>query len=398
MLNGLANTKTKDVASRLPKSRVSTEDGITELIKHLDKHFLPNTFARKMEAWGRQKRTEKTEELTWEDYLHRMRKWRQNLESYGVVFPEEMYCIALIESRNLDRNMKVYVEGMARSASTDGKNIESEKMEEMLRYDIKSEEGQEINYTDFTEEQLEQKIDWMRKSSQSGRYHGRGNQRGSRKFNSRGRGRTRNCYVCDKPGHLSYKCPDKQHKPQENFTGHLERNRSAKMDSSNDLDDSVLAVSHNSPKDSTHSSRPNTIDVIIDTGATKSVIGMKYLQEIVSKMGEKQRILITAEPGGKKLEFKFGNGNPTTTIKAIHLPVDILGERKKLKFYVLPGKSPCLMGMQALMKMGMVINLSIKAVKLRGKKLEVRETETGTWRLKFLEPDNKKEMVQEKGN
>ena len=94
-----------------------------------------------MEAWGRQKRTERTDDLTWEEFLHRMRKWRQDLESYGVIFPEEMYCIALIESSNLDRNMKVHL---------DGKNIESEKVEEIiLRYDNKPEEGQEINSTDF---------------------------------------------------------------------------------------------------------------------------------------------------------------------------------------------------------------------------------------------------------
>ncbi len=83
VLNGLANARTKDVASRLPKSRVSTENGIKELIKHLDKHFLPNTFARKMEAWSRQKKTEKTEGISWEEFLTRMRKWRQDLESYG---------------------------------------------------------------------------------------------------------------------------------------------------------------------------------------------------------------------------------------------------------------------------------------------------------------------------
>ena len=99
----MAKAKSKDVASCLPKSRVSTEDGIKELIKHLNKHFQPNTFARKMEAWSRQKKTEKTDDVTWEEFLIRMRKWRQDVESYAVVFPEEMYCIALIESSNLDR-------------------------------------------------------------------------------------------------------------------------------------------------------------------------------------------------------------------------------------------------------------------------------------------------------
>ena len=62
---------------------------------------------------------------------------------------------------------------------------------------------------------------------------------------------------------------------------------------------------------------------------------------------------------------------------------------------MLPGKVPCLMGMQALMKLGIIINLALPAVKLGGKKLEVRETDTGhlIWRLKILLADEKKEMV-----
>ncbi len=316
-----------------------------------------------MEAWSRQKKTENIEDITWEEFLNRMRKWRQDLESYGVVFPEEMYCIALIESSNLDRNMKVHLEGMARSASTGGKTIEGEKVEEiMMRYDENPEESRNTNYADCTEEQLEEEIDWMRKSWQSGRYRGRGGHRGSRMFNQRGRGRSRNCYVCDRPGHYSYNCPDIQQKQLENFTGHVGQNKTkSEMDSSNDLDDSVLAVSHDVMRAEEKTSRPNVIDIIIDTGATKSVIGMDYLQELVSKMSDTQRNKIMADQEGKKLEFKIGNGNPTTTLKVIHLPVDILGEKRKLKFYVLPGKVPCFMGMQALMKWGMVINLALPA-------------------------------------
>ncbi len=66
-----------------------------------------------------------------------------------------------------------------------------------------------------------------------------------------------------------------------------------------------------------------------------------------------------------------------------------------MKFYVLPGKVPCLIGMQALMKLGVTINLSIPVVKMNGRKLEVRETEAGhlVWRLEMLKTDDRQEMV-----
>ncbi len=62
----------------------------------------------------------------------KMRKWRQDLASDGAIVPEEIYGRALLESSNLDSNMKVQLERIARTASADGKNISGEKLEETL--------------------------------------------------------------------------------------------------------------------------------------------------------------------------------------------------------------------------------------------------------------------------
>ncbi len=48
--------------------------------------------------------------------------------------------------------MKVQLKGMARAASQDGKTIEGEKVLEMfLRFNNRGVDGQEIDYTNFTE-------------------------------------------------------------------------------------------------------------------------------------------------------------------------------------------------------------------------------------------------------
>ncbi len=147
--------------------------------------------------------------------------------------------------------------------------------------------------------------------------------------------------------------------------------------SSNDLDDSVLGIMQDKQPEVEPTKRFSMLEVIIDTGATKSVIGEKYLEQVMQTMEEKQRSIISKNQDGKKLDLKFGNGNPTKTIKVIHIPMNILEEMKRLMFYVLAGNVPWLLGMQALVKLGIVINLSLPATKINEKKLNLGETKAG---------------------
>ncbi len=65
----------------------------------------------------------------------------------------------MLQSSNLDCNMKVQLESMARAESPDGKTLRGEKVEEaLLRFANKQDEKQEINFAEYTEEQLEEEI------------------------------------------------------------------------------------------------------------------------------------------------------------------------------------------------------------------------------------------------
>ena len=125
------------------------------------------------------------------------------------------------------------------------------------------------------------------------------------------------------------------------------------------------------------------MEVIIDTGAAISMIGEYYLDQLFPNVGDKQRSTISKSQEGKRRDFKFGNGKPSKALEVIHIPVHIQNEERKLKFYVLPGNVPCLLGVQALMKLGVTISGSLPAIKLHGKKLNVRETNAGhsIWQL-----------------
>ena len=64
----------KDVVSTIEKSSHTTDNGMTVLLQVLDKHFMPNTFSRKIEVWKNLIKTGKTENTTWTELTRRIMK------------------------------------------------------------------------------------------------------------------------------------------------------------------------------------------------------------------------------------------------------------------------------------------------------------------------------------
>ncbi len=70
------------------------------------------------------------------------------------------YCTALLESRNLKREIKINIESMAKTELEDRKSISGDKVEEiLLRFRSKFENTEIV--ANFTEDQLEEEVNRM---------------------------------------------------------------------------------------------------------------------------------------------------------------------------------------------------------------------------------------------
>ena len=185
--------------------QAESEEGLQNLIKILDEHFKPHTFMRKMSLWREFRKLEKTAEISWNEYVKKMKRLRSDLQHQNIEISDELFCIALIDGSNFYPGVKLSVESMARNVNPNRELTLKGTEEAILRMRTTEDENNRkeilVVENDPTDEQRE--INWTR-------YH-----RGQRRFRSndmRGRGRgnyagrgglkrKQGCYTCGKWDH-----------------------------------------------------------------------------------------------------------------------------------------------------------------------------------------------------
>ncbi len=114
------------------------------------------------------------------------------------------------------------------------------------------------------------------------------------------------------------------------------------------------------------------MEVILDTGATKTVIGEKVLDSITKNWQKelKTEILKDRNSGKEVMKFKFGDSRTVSLKTIVHLPVQLADRVFKLKAHVLPGRVPFLIGIETMRKMRGNIDTLNSTVELLGTKLK----------------------------
>ena len=80
ILNAIIDAEAHEVATNMDHDQAESEDGL----QILDEHFKPHTFMRKMSLWREFRKLEKTTEISWNDYVKKMKRLRSDLQHQNI--------------------------------------------------------------------------------------------------------------------------------------------------------------------------------------------------------------------------------------------------------------------------------------------------------------------------
>ncbi len=110
------------------------------------------------------------------------------------------------------------------------------------------------------------------------------------------------------------------------------------------------------------------IEMIIDTGASKSIISSSSLEKLVTNCSDKEKQWIMQNREFSNNSFKFGSGTSVKSSKVLHMPVLWKNISMTLNLNVIDQDVPFLLGMEALTKLGLKLNLDENKLEMRRQK------------------------------
>ena len=116
---------------------------------------------------------------------------------------------------------------------------------------------------------------------------------------------------------------------------------------------------------------------IIDTGASRSVIGEENLQTFLDLLPESVRSRVKER--ASRVAFRFGNNQVEHSYKQIHVPIEQDKVRIWLIVEVVPKATPFLLSIQTMKRLGMILDLQKGScfLKVLNKSVTLHEGKTG---------------------
>ena len=138
----------------------------------------------------------------------------------------------------------------------------------------------------------------------------------------------------------------------------------------------VDCFSSDGPKDHRH-------QAILDTGASRSVIGQDIVPSMLKELPQHVRDSIKECPS--RVGFRFGNNQIEYSFKQLQIPIQTSGKRIWLLIEVVPKATPFLLSIQTMKYLGAVIDLEKQTCYLKTlqRSLEMHESKNGLFLIRI---------------
>ena len=382
--------KAQDQVLELPTSDIKATDGVTKIIAKLATIYKKDTVDSAYEAFENFIYFKRPEEMKMKEFVVEFEKRHVKAKSHGCELSESILGFLLLNQAQLAKEKKELVK-----ATLD--KLEYQKMKEKLLKVFGGMDNQENSEVDgnIKVEQInlgeEEEVLYGRNFG-----YNRGYNRGNRGFFSgrgfaRGRGQNQQsrgfprktnwtanknyydnkkkirCEYCESICHTTRDCQEKVYFYQE--------------DEEEDFTYDVVLYQSNliTPEDFTIFLSEASVSAILDSGASSSVAGKKWLDSYVTGLPDKAQKQIEYENSNAR--FKFGSGKQFPSLSRAKIPAFVGSRKVMISTDIVNTDIPLLLSKNAMKRAETEINFLTDTVKMFGEEQEVIVTTSGHYAL-----------------
>ena len=411
--------KAQKASEELGIEVLKTDQGMTELMKRLDRLYLQNSGLRQFNAFYNLNYFRRSEETNLHDFMGEFEHMYFKLEKENVKLPDTVIAFCLLSCCNLsetDRNLVMvgqdeitYDNMKAAILRVFGNRVGIKGMSSSDPH-LSAEKPSDVLYA-------------------GNNYRGRGNSYSRGGFSRRGRGRynryqananenprqtdqyrtkpkfqisrdwtnpliegkkTR-CYECDSTEHWRANCPGK-YRARQRDRAMFARGNDKEEDE--EEEDYVMFTMSDSSKVNNVTMfvgcAGDTVMVnslvddskgcgVLDSGCTKTVCGERWVNDYLDNLSDFERSLVKEE--SSPASFTFGDGITVKSKKKLTLPCMIGGMKGKVVTDVVTCDIPLLLSKKSMKSVGMILNFKEDNVKIGKKTISLHSTTSGHYAL-----------------
>ena len=382
LLLELPQGKVKDMVRSLGKAVLIAEDGIAQILTHLDKIFLEDKALMEYKAYSRFEMLKREECMSLADFVSEFERLQADLKKFKINLPETVLAYRFLNSVNLPSEKIELALATVKAMTYKDVSTTVAKIFSVGSSALWS--GPSTHESDGTVIKVEPE-ECNYAMSNSGK--------SSRRSWTRGREGVSfhpyvpkapysGCFNCGKKDHIVRYCPQRRRKLSDRndsaFLTESGVDESAQMDTEEDIGHGKSYLILFSSDVGKSGVSPLTFETlacaVVDSGCTKSVVGRYWVEQYEHTLDSCQLAQMVWEDCNTP--FKFGDGEEIMSRQKVKIPGKIGSRNVLIDACVVEKDLPLLLSSLSMKKAGAVIDFKSDRMRFQGQWVDLMETKS----------------------